>query len=159
MQVETKQVKLLDQLTLNITLIPSEPVKAWELKLQYDPGLLQLIAITEEDFFDGYQTFYVNNKSIAYGLILGRGNITTQGIIAIAHFRAVDEGEALVQIYDAGVTNETRYLSLSLQDGSVTILGLSQPHHGWRQKEKIWDITRCPQSMHEILLFLHCYHR
>jgi len=127
MTVETRQVVGSGNFTIDITLSPSEPVKAWELKIRYDHSLLELLSIREGNFFQGYETFYINNRSIAYDLILGHGNVSTPGIIAKAVFKPLGEGNALVQVYDAGITNETRYLPLTILNGTVTILG----DHRW----------------------------
>lgn len=127
MTVETRQVVGSGNFTIDITLSPSEPVKAWELKIRYDHSLLELLSIREGNFFQGYETFYINNRSIAYDLILGHGNVSTPGIIAKAVFKPLGEGNAFVQVYDAGITNETRYLPLTILNGTVTILG----DHRW----------------------------
>ena len=127
MTVETQQVVGSGNFTIDITLSPSEPVKAWELKIRYDHSLLELLSIREGNFFQGYETFYINNRSIAYDLILGHGNVSTPGIIAKAVFKPLGEGNAFVQVYDVGITNETRYLPLTILNGTVTILG----DHRW----------------------------
>jgi len=72
-------VSALQTFSLNITCNPSQPIKAFELKISFDPSLLQANSITEGAIFSGYSTFF-NDGTIdniagtiinIYNLIIG----------------------------------------------------------------------------------------
>jgi PKD repeat protein len=116
--------------SLTLSCTPSEPVKAFECSLQFDPTLLEITSITEGTFFDGYNTF--NNSGTIdnangevthiYGLIMGNGNVSSEGsLISISYSAKQIGGLSFVNISDLGITNETQYLSSSLSNASVTI--------------------------------------
>jgi len=132
--VEDQAVKAGSVFTVNVTLAPSEPVKAWEFRMIYNTSLLNLVEIDEGRFFHGYQTFYVSNGSVAYDLILGHGNVTSPGCIATAVFQAKATGTTSIGLAGAGVTNETMYLPLKIVNGTVTVGTVKttppQVHHG-----------------------------
>jgi len=124
-----------DHFALNISCFPTEPIKAWELKVSFPPELLQVINISQGDFFDGYQTFAMNglidnvNGTIinAYGLVLGQGNVSEAGHLLTIVFNAIAPGNATVGIYGVGVTNETGYVARELYNGTVHIAGIYVP--------------------------------
>ena len=124
LQVENPTAHIGDVFTVDITCIPSEPVKAWELKIRYDNETLQLLNITEGDFFGDYQTFFIMNITLdlAYALVVGKGNVSAQGVVCTMVFEAMGVGNTTLGLYDAGVCNETQYLELTTQDGSVRVL-------------------------------------
>jgi hypothetical protein len=120
--------------TINIMCFPSEPIKGWELVVSFDQTILSLVAIADGDFFDGYETYFVSNGSIAYALVLGDGNVTGNGSLCMLTFDMVNEGTTNLGLFDAGVCNETRYLPLIVMNGSVTVTGSRLPivlQRGW----------------------------
>jgi len=141
LQVENTTAHIGDVFTVDITCIPSEPVKAWELKIRYDNETLQLLNITEGDFFGDYQTFFIMNITLdlAYALVVGKGNVSAQGVVCTMVFEAMGVGNATLGLYDAGVCNETQYLELTTQDGSVRVLG-PQMSEGWNTfRSGVWS--------------------
>ena len=63
-----------------------------------------------------------------YGLIVGTGNVTSAGSCIMISFKAKSTiGVSSVHLYDAGVCDEKRYISLSVTDGAVTIAGTENP--------------------------------
>jgi hypothetical protein len=123
-QVDDYTITQGDDFFINVTCIPDAALKGWEFRLHYDTTLLLLLDITEGDFFDGYLTFPVMKEDATYSLIVGKGNVTTQGVLASFLFRAVQPGQSPVQVSGAGVCNETRYLPLTVINGSVTVTEL-----------------------------------
>lgn len=116
--------------------IPEQPVKAFELKVSFDPSLLQATSVSEGDFFDGYTTFFnpgtINNQAGTiiniYDLIVGSGNVTQSGsFVNIAFTAGSVSGTTTVSLYDVRVTNETEYIEASVTSASVTVSGGSSP--------------------------------
>jgi len=113
-----------DEFTVDVICTPDTAIKGWEFHLQFNHTILMLLDITEGDFFAGYLTFPVMRENATYSLIVGKGNVTTQGVLASFLFRAVQPGQSPVQVCGAGVCNETRYLPLTVINGSVTVTEL-----------------------------------
>ena len=125
-RVDTKTISQGDAFTIDVICIPSEPLKAWEFRVDYNHSILSLVNITEGDFFDGYQTFFIANGSIAYDLTLGRGNMTDEnGSLAHLCFLALAPGITQVSLLGAGVTNSTQYTSIGVLDGTVIVMGVT----------------------------------
>jgi len=80
-KVETKDVMVDETFIINVTCFPSEPIKGWEFKIKFDPSVIQVVSVSEGDFFKGYPTFYVmgnvdNDAGTIiniYDLIVGKG--------------------------------------------------------------------------------------
>lgn len=136
--VDTLTIHQGDDVLVNVTISPTEPVKGWEFKVLYDSRFLRLDTISEGDFFRGYLTFYRSNDSLAYGLIVGQGNVSAAGVLGILHFTALIQGSTSVSLYDLGVCNETRYLPFSLINGTITIMGVTQ--------SRSWDTIKTGMS-------------
>ena len=134
-QVESKDALVDATFTINITCVPSEPIKAWEFKVRFDPSIIQVVSVLEGDFFHNYMTFGVmgivdNNAGTiinAYDLIMGQGNITSPGIFMSIDFKAIAEGDTTVSLYDVGITNETQYLVNIVNDGFVAVRSQEPP--------------------------------
>jgi hypothetical protein len=129
-----------DVFVLPVNCFPSEPVKAWEFKVVYDPLYLTLIGIEEGDFFDGYQTFFIANGTTTYDLIIGKGNVTSSGNLVILSFTALQPGVTTVGLTGVGVCNETRYLPVLVTNGTVHINGSPvTPSHLWIPLKRGWN--------------------
>ena len=118
--------------TVDVFCVPSQQIKSFELKFSFDPLLLQANSITEGNIFDGYTTFfnpgiidnYAGNIFDIYGLILGSGNVSNPGTLVNISLTAKSTiGSSLLNLYNVGVTNETEYVSITVNDGNVTIQG------------------------------------
>jgi len=116
--------------TVNVSCVPEEPIKSFEFKLAFDASLLQANSVTEGDIFDGYTTFFnagtINNLTGTivdiYGLILGAGSVSDSGTFVSISFIAKDiTGTSNLDLYDVGVTNSTAYISIDVNNGSVSI--------------------------------------
>jgi hypothetical protein len=126
--------------SVNIYCKPSQPIKAYEFKLSFDPTKLQAISISEGDFFLGYATFFMpgtidNTEGTivgSYDLIIGQGNKSTPGIFATVTFRTLnDTGVSDITIYDEGICNETGYIPYQKKNGMIQIYEGSKP----------WDVS------------------
>jgi chitodextrinase len=124
--------------TLNITIlcVPEQAVKAFELKVSFNPSLLQANVVSEGDFFDGFTTFFnpgdIDNTAGTivniYDLIVGPGNVTGSGSFVSINFTARSfNGVSTLGLYDVLVTNESAYVEVSVSSGSVTVTGGSTP--------------------------------
>jgi len=122
-----------ESFTFNVYCIPGQPIKAFELKLSFDPSLLQINSVTEGDFFNGYETFF-NSGTIdntggiiddIYNLIIGPGNVSDPGNFVVVNCTAKDNsGISSLDLYEVGATDEAGFISISVDDGSATIEGV-----------------------------------
>lgn len=121
---------------LTIECVPQQSVKAFELKLSYNPSLVRVNSISEGDFFSGYTTFFnsgvIDNSAgrviNVYNLIVGPGNVTESGsFLTISCTARTASGTSALTLYDVRLTNESDYLPISISSGSVTITGGSSP--------------------------------
>lgn len=134
--------KVGDSFTIGIYCLPTEPVKAFELKIRFNQSAIQADEVTEGNFFGEYPTFFSPNSIIdnvngtiinIYGLIVGQGNITEPGILANISFTVLNEtGVSAIEIYDQGITNETGYLPCYKLDASIQVFGSYPP----------WDVNK-----------------
>jgi len=119
-----------DYFSFDVLCTPGVPVKSFELKLSYDPSIVQMNVVSEGTLFDGYQNF-PNLGTIdniggrirdVFDLILGLGNVSTEGTcISVNGVALSSAGNAAIQLYDVGVTNETGYLPIIIINGSVLV--------------------------------------
>ena len=123
-------VSLQETFTINIYCEPGQPIKSFEFKLSFDSSLLQVNSVTEGDIFAGYTTFFnpgiIDNNAGSviniYGLILESGNISNPGTLVDISITAKSTiGTSTLNLFDVGVTNETEYVSIAVDDGSVTV--------------------------------------
>ncbi|UCD13473.1 MAG: hypothetical protein JSW60_07940, partial [Thermoplasmatales archaeon] len=123
-----------DTFDVNVSCVPSQPVKAFEFRLSFNPSLLQANSVTEGDIFEGYTTFFnpgtIDNNAgtivDVYGLIVGQGNVSVNGSFVTISFTAKDSsGTSSVYIADVGVTDESGYIPIEVSEGSVTVQGTS----------------------------------
>lgn len=122
--------------SLNIHCVPSRPIKSFELKISFNPSLVQANSVSEGDIFNGYTTFFnsgnINNNAgliiNIYDLIIGPENVTSPGTLVTISFTAKTlSGTSSIHLYEVGVTDEIGYLPISISDGSVTVHGENQP--------------------------------
>ncbi len=117
--------------SVNVSCAPGQPIKAFEFKLSFNASLLQVNSVTEGDIFSGYDTYFnsgtINNTAgvviDVYGLIEGLGNVTGNGtLVSIALTAKTVEGTSALGLYDVGITNETVYVSISVNTGTVQVV-------------------------------------
>lgn len=133
--VSNKQASVNESFYLPINCTPSESIKAYEFKVQYDPEILSASSVLAGGFFKGKPTFSSTNCVInntdgtiinIYDLTIGQGLMVTEpGVLVYIRFTAKQNGTSDIMLYDAGVTNDTRYLPLTVENGTVTISGFS----------------------------------
>jgi len=118
-----------DFIDVSIVCVPTQYVKAWECKLNFNKNVLNAVQVEEGNFFSGYQTFF-NEGTIdnvqgtiidMYNLIIGQGNVTGDGTIVDITFQAVGYGLCNISLYDVGITNETMYIPSAVIDASVFV--------------------------------------
>jgi len=129
-------VSALQTFSLNITCNPSQPIKAFEMKVSFDPSLLQANSVTEGTIFSGYSTFFndgtIDNSAGTiiniYNLIIGPENVSNSGTLVTISFTAKTfSGTSTIDLYDVGVTDELGYVSITVSDAAVTVIGENQP--------------------------------
>jgi hypothetical protein len=131
-QLSSAVVSGSETFTVSIYCEPGQPLKSFEFSVQYDESLINANSVSEGDIFSEYEdnTFF-NDGSIDNGngmissvfdLIVGSGNVTDPGYLVNISFTAQGvSGSSLITLVDAGVTNETEYLPISVSNGSVEI--------------------------------------
>ena len=116
--------------TVNVSCVPGQPIKSFEFQLSFNASLLQVNSVTEGDIFDGYDTFFnagiINNVTGTvvdiYGLIMGSGNVTGSGTFVTISCTAKDvSGTSTLALSSVGVTNETAYVSITVNNGTVQV--------------------------------------
>jgi len=116
------------QITIYCT--PGQPIKSYEFNIIFNPSLLLASSVSEGDIFDGYDTFFykdtINNSAGSivnvFGLILGRGNVTDQGSLAVINFTSLsNSGFSSIVLGDVGVTNDTIYVPITVSKGTIQI--------------------------------------
>ena len=132
-------VSALQTFSLNISCIPSQPIKSFELKISFDPSLLQANSVTGGTIFSGYSTFF-NDGTIdniagsiinIYNLIIGPENTSNPGTLVTISFTAKKfSGTSTIDLYDVGVTDDLGYVSITVSDAAVTVIGENQPGGG-----------------------------
>jgi hypothetical protein len=135
--VGIKEAKVNESFKLSITCDPTEPIKSFEFNVLFDPRILSATSVTAGEFFEGKATFSSPNCVInntlgtiinIYDLTLGQGNMVTEpGVLVYIRFTAKQNGTTNITLSDAGVTNGTQYLPLSVTNGTVTVNGYIPP--------------------------------
>jgi hypothetical protein len=133
--VESKIVETGDSFSVNITCVPIQPIKGWEIKVKFDGSLLFVTSISNGDFFGSYSTFYspgiISNENGTiiniYELIVGEGNVSSSGTLMSIDFKALDHGTCSVELYDVGICNETQYMPNDVNNGIIEIYGEPEP--------------------------------
>lgn len=128
--VETKTVDVKQQFQINVTLQPTEPVKAFEFSVSYDPKMIEVNSIVLGSFFNRFASFNsptmrIEKGSIKdiYSLIVGKGNTTNNGTLLIINATALTNGITKITLVGMGITNETMYLPLDVVNGEITAVG------------------------------------
>lgn len=124
---------------LTVNCSPARSVKGFELKVSFDPSILQATSVSEGNFFTGFTTFFnpgtINNQAgtiiNVYDLIVGQGNVTSNGsFVTIAFTAGSTSGTSAVTLYGVQLANETEYINVSVRSASVTVTGGSSPPGG-----------------------------
>ena len=127
---QTQNVSPGENFTVNINITPAQPIRGVEFKLSFNPSLLHADSVTEGNLFDGYNTLFnsgtIDNENgvitQVYSAILGKGNTSTPGTFATIGFTAIQTGNSPLHLFDVRITNETDYVTVTINDGIVKIL-------------------------------------
>lgn len=119
-----------ENFTVDVYCVPGQPIKAYELKISFNPSRVKAIKVTEGNIFNGFSTFFnkgnVNNNAGTitdiYGLILGSGNVTTPGTFVKISFSSKEtSGSFNLDISNVGVTDEIGYVSIETSEGTISV--------------------------------------
>ena len=132
--------------TVDVYCVPGQPIRSYELGISFDTSLIKAVSVEEGDIFDGFSTFF-NSGTIdnsegtiinIFGLILGSGVVLEPGtFVKISFTSESNTGSSALVLNDVGVTNETEYISISVNDGILQV-DASSP--------EISDVTATPPS-------------
>ncbi|MBE3136372.1 MAG: hypothetical protein IMZ43_03125 [Thermoplasmata archaeon] len=126
----SKTVSAGQTFTITVACTPGQSIKSYELKLLFNPTLLQANSVSEGTIFNGYTTFFndgtINNTAGSivdiYGLIIGAGTVSAPGSLVSVSFTAhLASGTSSISLSDVGVTNETAYVPITVTNGTVTL--------------------------------------
>ncbi len=119
-----------ESFTIFIHCNPYQPIKSYELSISFDENLFQVDSVVEGDLFNGFTTFF-NDGNIdnshgkieqIYGLIIGQGNVSESGTLVEISLTAQNSiGSSEISLYNVGITNESQYISVNIENASVTI--------------------------------------
>ena len=123
----SKTVSAGQTFSISISCTPGQTIKAYELKLSFNPTLLHANSVSEGTIFSGYTTFFnagtINNTAGTivniYGLIVGVGGVTNPGTLVSLSFTAqAASGSTTIGLYDVGITNDTAYVPITVTNGT-----------------------------------------
>jgi hypothetical protein len=126
----SKTVSAGQTFSISVACTPGQIIKSYELKLSFNPTLLQANSVTEGTIFNGFTTFFnaglINNTAgtIAdvYGLIVGAGGVSNPGSLVSLSFTARSaSGTSAIGLFEVGVTNETAYVPITVTNGTVIL--------------------------------------
>jgi len=116
---------------VSVYCVPGQPIKSFEFDLDFDASLIQAILVTEGNIFGVHDTWfndgtidntggYINN---IYNLITEAvGNVSDPGYLANISFISLSStGESLLELMDIGVTNETGYVPIAIENGGAQV--------------------------------------
>jgi len=118
--------------TFNISVFCEQiqPIKSFELDIDFNATFIQADSVSEGDIFNGYSTFFndgtVNNTTgyidNIYNLITGEGNVTKSGILANISLTSKNEyGISNISLSDIGITNDSAYVPIVYYNGSILV--------------------------------------
>ena len=114
--------------TIDCTAYPDLPVKGWELKVRFDPDVVQAVSVEEGDIFQDHMTFFYGgeidnaNGTIIniYAVDLNKTMITETGSVVKITFTVVGQGDSPLELYDVGVCNDSAYVERVVMNGSIS---------------------------------------
>ncbi len=118
--------------TVNVSCVPSQPIKAFEFRVSFNPTLLRANNVTEGNFFNNFTTFFnpgtINNNAGTiidiYSLIVGSGNVSSNGTLVTISFTAKDNsGTSPLTLNAVGICDDGGYLSFNVSDSSINVQG------------------------------------
>ena len=117
-------------INVSVYCYPNEPFKAYEFNIIFNNSLLNALSVDEGNIFNGFDTMFSNGTidnengtiNTIYGLIIGSGNVTgNESLVNISFNTSHDYGVCNIDLLNAGITNETMYLSISVTNGSMVV--------------------------------------
>ncbi len=121
-----------EQITISIELTPDVFVKSFEFSIAYNQSLISVSNLSEGSFFNGYTTFSSNGTintnngmiSDVYSLIMGDSMVDSEGVVytfTVTASETLGDKTTLIQLVNVGITNETNYLPLTIENLSLII--------------------------------------
>jgi chitodextrinase len=116
--------------TFEVYCHPGQPVRAFEVNFQFDPSLFEIITVDQGTLFTGYASFFsegvIDNTegtvTGVLGVILGSGNVTANStLISVSCTAKEILGSSPIDLTTVGLTDETQYVSLVVNDGLITV--------------------------------------
>lgn len=122
--------------TIEVRILNAENIYGWEVKLKWNPNLLDIVKVAEGDFLKrGGGTFFTTNTSRATEgrvvvdctLLFNVSGVNGNGTLTTIEFYAKVQGECLLELEETILVDESeRSVPHTVSDGEVTVkpLGL-----------------------------------
>ena len=140
-KIEPSSISVLpnEDFSFDVKCIPGQSVKAFELKLSFNSSVLNVNSVSLGNFFKEFNNFsnlgtidntqgYVTD---IYGLILGSGTVSDEGILISFNCTVNDlnsNSSSIIGLYDLGVTDDSSYISSISINGSIFVnISRSEP--------------------------------
>ena len=126
------------EVEVHVRLEPTQNIRGFEFRVAYDPALLNLTNISCGDFYDHNWTFFHPGSSpiggdtgMIYGLILGKGNISTPVDLAVIRFHVLAMTDSFLNFSDIGICNSTQYVDFTFVNGTIHFPSYTIIQSGW----------------------------
>ncbi len=134
MVVVSRTAKVNQSFDVMVVCKPTAFIKGFECRMSFDSKILRANHVSEGRFFGELDVFssphmgIINNgngsvKNI-YEVVKGQGNVSGYGVLFMVNFTALMNGSGFVRLSNVGLLNETRYLSVDVEDGVVVVDGV-----------------------------------
>jgi hypothetical protein len=126
----SKTVSAGQTFSITIACAPGQLIRAYELKISFNPTRLHANSVTEGTIFNGYTTFFndgtINNNAGTivdiYGLIQGPGGVINPGsLISVSFTALLTSGSSPIGLSQVGITNATAYVPITVTNGTVIL--------------------------------------
>jgi len=115
-------IRVGESFTLNFSITPSFPVKAWETNLIYNSSVLKANFIEWGDYFGNLTVFRSPDYELENGTITKMYELTIEkgktvqhpGVLFYVNFTAISKGTAIVFAESFGVTDGLQYVDVKL---------------------------------------------
>jgi len=109
---------------------PSEPIKAWEFSLHYDPTIIQVDDAEIGNFFFPSPVFSflhsIPGEITAYALLMGNSSLINEtGTLIHVNYHPIGFGVTDLTFSDSGVTNNSSYVPSEWIDSTLTFEALN----------------------------------
>lgn len=116
--------------SFDVVCTPTEPIKAFEFTLSYDPTIIEVDYAEMGDFFYPYATFSflhaLPGSIVAYALLMGNSSLINEtGTLIHVEYTPIGFGVTDLTFSDSGVTDNSSYVPSEWIDSTLTFEALN----------------------------------